>query len=325
MTLEARVEVVVADIHDCKYGDVYQTLARVLANNDGKKFSPAKKRVFLTGDVRDVFDVNEILNSLPKKELEEFISLKESNDRILAEKYQSNPRVFKAALQAGSVPENELKIIAGYETVLKKLVLGRCSKDYEIHKQEVLKLQSLYPTLDWHAVEGNHDSGIIKECIGSVDWLRYSQSLLNEGVVGAFGCHPSNGDIPPDWTAFAPPLDDHLTDLNKSHLYQNFKDVNINLIVAHSGADIGPVRKVKGRKFKALAGITKLAKDNGAVVYEGHLHEGIIYWSKDTGNWVIRPGVHHVAEVWRKGKDINRIRLYRIPGKLDDLEYGLAA
>lgn len=321
MSLEKTVvEVVVPDVHrdatNFNKPSAYDALARVL--DDGVT------RVFLVGDLREKVNQSIVERLYPANMLEKVIRAQQAWIPVFQEHYQGSIDVFKNAMQQGNVPEEHVKLhnaFAGisqeYESLKDKAMIEESKEDYQWHEKKVKEIRAMFPNIPLFGVEGNHDTKYVRHHVKSVDWLRVSQSLANQGIIGSMCCHPENGGEmnanfngpePSTW----PELDDHPSDHKQSPLYNHFKDYDVQLVVTHSGPDVGPVHE----PYPASAGITQLVKDKKPVVYEGHIHKGIIYWSPDTG-WIIRPGTKHVAKVWRKANNIEKIQLFSLTSSVD--------
>jgi len=131
--------------------------------------------------------------------------------------------------------------------------------------------------------------------------------LRKEKIVG--GCITQV--FSPDWNGpdlkYIPFYDDHKTDLKQSKIYNEYKDADVDLYVVHAGPN-GPSREKI--EYEEGLGLTELAKKK-CVIYSGHDHRGIIYREK-SGTLIIRPGMNHIAKVYRDGKDVSKVILYKV-------------
>lgn len=307
-------EIVVPDIHNDWH--FYKRLARVIDDDTD--------RVFLVGDLRDEIDWNNIKEFVPE-DSEAIIQVFKDSEKVylsmIREKFGSEQR-FIDALQAGEASPGDLQIYQDLMVALQeaqgiddKVFLNESMVDYSIHEDHIKALKEANPNANFFGVPGNHDSAFIRG-IKSVDWLVYTQTLQDEGIVGALACRENFGEMNPRWNGpeykYAPlgkEGDDDYTDLDKSRLYQEWKGFPVDLMVSHVGGHWG---KARGPK-KAGLGITKLGEEQGFVCYAGHDHRGHIYRDPSTGILTIRPGRKHIAKVWRAGKKVKKIQLFRIP------------
>ena len=169
--------------------------------------------------------------------------------------------------------------------------------------------------MDFLVVPGNHDTRFIEQQMSSVDWLVYSQSLADERIVGACASLELSPKYNGPELRYVPVIDDNYEDENESQLYKDWHDKKIDLMVTHAGGNWSDSRPRRGGK-----GITMLGEENGFVCYEGHEHGGHVYRDPVSNVLVIRPGTNHIAKVWRRGKDVIRIEMYRIRGKAPELD-----
>ena len=140
----------------------------------------------------------------------------------------------------------------------------------------------------------------------------------SEKVIGAYGLTPKFNELQPAFNGpnlkYLPAeIDDDYDDITKSEIYEERKGQPIDLLLTHNGGEWGDLKKQKRIAGRAGKGITQLGVENGFVVYEGHIHSGMVYRDEASGVLIIRPGIKHVARVVRDGKTVERIEMYRIP------------
>lgn len=266
-------EIVVPDIHNnWKFYEMINKVAK-----------STTKRVILVGDLREEID---------QQRLKSFID--------------------PASIKEGKIALDDPAIVTAFAK--------ESEHDYAQHEKHIKKILEKHSHLKFYGVPGNHDTIFLPDQTPSVDWLLYSQSLRDEKVAGAFVCSPEEGSMHPQWNGPGlvygplPPgaYDDDVKDATKSKLYTGWHGKPLDLIVTHCGPALGSAHGEKGRSYPTGAGITKLAQETGCIVYEGHLHGGVIYRDAKSGALIIRPGVHHIAEVHRDGKNAKKITLYRV-------------
>jgi len=311
-SLECLVEeIVVPDVHN--NWDIYRRLELIVG--------PATTRVFIIGDLRNEINPKRLGEFVPtsyKNTIEAFKRLEEKLHKVIV-KYGSET-AFNEALRSGKLAQEEQELFRQYVTVANELeeVADECyakesAVDYDRHEAEIAKVRKKVPTVLFHGVPGNHDTRFIEKQVNSVQWLVYDQQLQNKGIIGAFVCRENVGETNPRFNGpnlkYVPFKDDDYDDLANSELYGDWKDTRIDLMVAHCGGNWGESRKHKGG-----LGITQLGKEQGFVCYSGHDHDGIVYRDPESKVLVIRPGVNHIAKVFRNGKDVERILMYRVPG-----------
>ncbi|RMD57978.1 hypothetical protein D6825_02325 [Candidatus Woesearchaeota archaeon] len=309
-------EIIVPDVHmRCK--DVYSALKGLITKDTD--------RVFLVGDLKNDINYSRIEELLPegaKRLTSDLIETAKGLESIIKSEYGGSSQELIRSLQDGSAPPSVKDAFERHASILKELsdvedgVFAKESyEDYRVHEEWLSAIRKEYG-VSIYGVPGNHDTSFLSSQVESVDWLIPGQSLREEGIIGAFGCHPENGgEVNPAFNGpnlkYAPPIDDSLS-LDESPVYDSFKDSDVDLIVTHSGPDIGPLRESKNGKIPAMAGLTALVKEKGPVVYEGHMHGGIVYKCPDSGAHIIRPGVNHIARVKRDGNKLLRVELYKI-------------
>lgn len=319
---KATVELVIPDVH--MDGSIYDTALRAL---DDKV-----DRLLLVGDFRNQIDQSQVLANLPdlkrrKKDVEAFQAANDKLNSLASEHYSNPQEVFldpnppqEVAQALAGAQSSYQRVLEGNEDI-HKAYTKEAKADYEWNNERIKELKShakksFGRSIDALGVLGNHDTVFGWNFMPEVEWLDRSHSRLNQGIVGTLGCHPDNGgEMRPEFNGpelqYAPPMRDTLK-LEDSEFYSELKDVDgIELILAHSGPDIGAARGEHGRKIPAMAGLTQLKKDTGAITVDGHLHGSYIGWSKDSG-WDIRPGRGYVAKLVREGKNLKRVDLYKV-------------
>ncbi len=328
MPLEELVqEIVVPDIHG--NFQIYQRLGMII---DDKTH-----RVFFVGDFRNRIDFDKIKGLLPKDMKVLYANFEATQKKLarIIEKFGSVDQ-FVLAMQSGKLSDAEKTVVQKYNEGVKALegieasVFAQESGiDYAKHEEHIKRILGKHKHVKLHGVPGNHDTIFIKDHIPSIDWLVYSQSLQEEGITGAFVCREDVGETNPMFNGpnlkYVPMVDDDYNDISQSQLYQEWRGVPINLMVTHSGGNWGTAHRDKNAKYKTGLGITKLGEEQGFVCYEGHIHEGLIYRDPKTKVLVIRPGTKHVAKVWRQGKTVKKIQMYRVPAGKHSHDYALAA
>ncbi|HLF54275.1 MAG TPA: hypothetical protein VI612_00965 [Candidatus Nanoarchaeia archaeon] len=328
MPLEELVqEIVVPDIHN--NWQIYQRLGMII--------DPDTKRVFFVGDLRNRIDFEKIKSLVPPNMAALYVNFEAAQKKLarIIEKFGS-PDQFVVAMQGGQLSEAEKAVVQKYNAGVKALegieaaVFQKESGiDYAKHEELAKKIKEKHKHVELHGVPGNHDTIFIKDHVPSIDWLVYSQSLQEKGIVGAFVCREEVGETNPMFNGpnlkYVPIVDDDYNDISQSQLYQEWHDVPINLMVTHSGGNWGTAHQDRRSKYKTGLGITKLGEEKGFVCYEGHIHEGLIYRDPKTKVLVIRPGTKHVAKVWRQGNEVKKIQMYRVPAGKHSHDDSLAA
>ncbi|RJQ21817.1 hypothetical protein C4580_01490 [Candidatus Woesearchaeota archaeon] len=313
------VEVIVPDVHN--NWEIYRRLMRVL-DADSRI-----ARVFLMGDLRPneaiYYDkVAEFAKGAGAAKAFEKLKGAEKSLQRLIERFGEEG--FNDALVNGTLGQSERKVLSEYDSAVSALnVIGRdiyakeSALDYDKHEVELSAIKKKHGRVQLFGTPGNHDTVFIKDRVKSVSWLPYDQTLESEGIIGALVCREKFGEMHQQFNgpnlAYAPlgpEGDDDYDDLAKSRLYQEYSGVPLDLIVSHCGGHWG---KVRG-SYRGGLGITKLGEENqGLVNYAGHDHSGIVYRDPKTKVLVIRPGVNYIAKVFREGKNVSEIWMYRVP------------
>jgi len=317
-TLEKIVqEIVVPDIHN--NWQFYSRLKRIIDKDTA--------RVFLLGDLRPdeaMYQkklqgfIKEATKDIPDSFWKRYEALVQGLNQIVA-KYGED---YWIAVQEGKLSSAEQKILGEFAETQGQLgkvdnaVFAKESAlDYDIHEKKIKEVKELFKEVKWFGTPGNHDTSFIRSQVRSVDWLPYEQPLADEKIIGGLICTPKVGECNEQFNGpglkYAPlgqEWDDDYDKLEDSRIWNEWKDEAIDLAVVHCGGNWG-----KSRKYKGGLGITALGKKNGFVCYSGHDHNGIVYRDPESKVLIIRPGIKHIAKVYRAGKMVKKIELYRVP------------
>src|SRR3989338_5252619 len=310
------VELVIPDVHN-RFESVYTRAALVAKGVD---------RVYFVGDMRNQIDFRKIQELVGPKEKALFKSFEVVNKKLesIVKRYGS-PEQFSHALQDGTLKADEVEVYTSYASALQKfeqlddaLFEKEVKPDYDKHEAGVKKILAANPKVKCYGVPGNHDTIFVRSQVPSIEWLTGNNVLEDERVFGAYGLTTKFDELQPAFNGpelkYLPAdIDDDYDDIGKSEFYKERTGQPIDLLLTHNGGEWGDLKKQKRIPGRAGKGITQLGKENGFVVYEGHIHSGLIYHDEESGVLIIRPGVLHVAKVFRDGKNVERIELYQIP------------
>ncbi|MBI4146314.1 hypothetical protein HY489_03175 [Candidatus Woesearchaeota archaeon] len=309
-------EIVVPDVHN--NWEMYRRLARII----DKKTT----RVFLVGDLRNRINyegLDALVGDAEKQKAAKLLG----GFRPAEQKYASLLKRYgieglQEAFTRGELSAVDLKVIEDYHTAAAKLnefddeVFEKESDvDYKEHQKYLAEIKKQFPNIPLFGVPGNHDTSFLPKLVPAVSWLTHNQELQHNGIVGALVCREKYQEINehfngPDlkYAPLSPEGDDDYDELTNSRLYQEWSGVPVDLMVSHSTGNFG-----KSRRHPTGLGITKLGEENGFINYCGHEHDTLIYRDPKSKVLVIRPGRKYIAKVFRVGKEVERILLYRVP------------
>ncbi len=313
---KSKVELVIPDVHN-RFESVYARAAMLAKEAD---------RVFFVGDLRNQIDYDKIEKSVGPAEKALFEEVDSAGKKLesIIKRYGSQDAFFHA-LQDGKLKQDEFQVYQRYASALQKLEQisddlfeKEAKPDHEKHEAGVRKIIENNPNIKCYGVPGNHDVVFVRTQVPSIEWLVENNVLEDERIIGAFGLTPKLHELQPAFNGpnlkYLPaPIDDDYDDINNSEIYAERRGTPIDLLLTHNGGEWGDLKAQKRIPGRAGKGITQLGKEQGFVVYEGHIHSGVVFSDPESNVLVIRPGVRHIAKVVRDGKNVERIEMYMIP------------